>query len=138
MKYSIYQIVIDSALHAAVNKLGHDGAAAAFPKYAAHLATSFRGSRNFKPEFGLEYSRVATIEAANLEDVFEFGNGHGDPAKLAGAVTRLAQFHSVSVGDIVVDPVGQCFMCDSIGWTLLDFDKISACSHLRTGRALAA
>ena len=57
---------------------------------------------------------VAEIEAADLDEVFEIGNV-GPEEK----ITRIAPMHSVSVGDIIRDDRGRCFVVAPIGFTRL-------------------
>ena len=60
------------------------------------------------------YDIVAEIEATDLDEVFEIGN-IGPEEK----ITRIAPMHSVSVGDIIRDDRGRCFVVSPIGFTRL-------------------
>ena len=60
------------------------------------------------------YDIVCEIEAADLDEVFEIGN-IGPEEK----ITRIAPMHSVSVGDVIRDDRGRCFVVSSIGFTRL-------------------
>ena len=115
MIYQVLQLQITDAIYNDVNRLGHDGAAAKYPAYAAHMAVSFKGSRGYKAEYLEHFAVVAEITAADLEAVFEIGNGYGDTT----ALRRLDRMHSVSVGDIVVDANGVRHMVDGMGFTAL-------------------
>tara|TARA_B100002019_G_scaffold122339_1_gene105214 strand:+ start:1207 stop:1512 length:306 start_codon:yes stop_codon:yes gene_type:complete len=67
------------------------------------------------PAFFLSaYHIVAEIEAADLNEVFEIGN-IGPEEK----ITRLDRMHSISVGDIIRDDRGRCFVVDSVGFVRL-------------------
>ena len=60
------------------------------------------------------YDIVCEIEAADLDEVFKIGN-IGPEEK----ITRIAPMHSVSVGDVIRDDRGRCFVVSSIGFTRL-------------------
>ena len=60
------------------------------------------------------YDIVCEIEAADLDEVFKIGN-IGPEEK----ITRIAPMHSVSVGDVIRDNRGRCFVVSSIGFTRL-------------------
>ena len=57
------------------------------------------------------YSKVAVIDAEDLEDVFTIGNIGPE-----GKIERLAPMHSVSVGDVVVDNGGFASVCMPMGF----------------------
>ena len=72
-------------------------------------------SSAFKPEEHMEkYEHVADLEATTLDEAFEVGN-IGPEEK----ITRIAPMHSVSVGDVIRDDRGRCFVVSSIGFTRL-------------------
>ena len=60
------------------------------------------------------YDIVCEFEAADLDEVFKIGN-IGPEEK----ITRIAPMHSVSVGDVIRDDRGRCFVVSSIGFTRL-------------------
>jgi len=60
------------------------------------------------------YDIVCEIEAADLDEVFEIGN-IGPEEK----ITRLDRMHSVSVGDVIRDDRGRCFVVASVGFVRL-------------------
>jgi hypothetical protein len=69
------------------------------------------GSKGYKSQYAEYYSPVCEIEAEDLNGVFRIGNvGPED------RITRLGQMHSVSVGDIIVDPQGVEYIVDRIGF----------------------
>ena len=111
MLYTVYQIQIDRSVYDRVNALGHDAAAQQYPEYRARLATSFRGSQGYRPEYAEYYSPVCRIEAESLDAVFQIGN-IGPEA----SITRLAQMHSISVGDIIETESGTQYMVNSMGF----------------------
>lgn len=111
MRFTVYQIQIERSVYNQVNELGHEGAAEKFPEYRAYMDCSFRGSKRYKPEYAEYFKPVCTIEADNLNRVFDIGN-IGPEEK----ITRLAQMHSISVGDIIEDEQGRRVMVDSFGF----------------------
>tara|TARA_E500000318_G_scaffold112020_1_gene133440 strand:+ start:5185 stop:5490 length:306 start_codon:yes stop_codon:yes gene_type:complete len=66
------------------------------------------------------YDIVAEIEAADLDEVFRIGN-IGPEDKIA----RIAPMHSVSVGDVIRDNFGRCFVVSSIGFTRLGEKEVA-------------
>ena len=60
------------------------------------------------------YDIVCEIEAADLDEVFKIGNIGPEEN-----ITRIAPMHSVSVGDVIRDDRGRCFVVSSIGFTRL-------------------
>jgi hypothetical protein len=111
MLFTVLQIQITDDVYRAVNRLGHEGGAAEFPQYRAYMDTMFRGSDGYKSEYAEYYTPVCVIEADSLNRVFDIGNiGPED------RITRLARMHSVSVGDIIVDPDGVKHMVNSFGF----------------------
>ena len=79
------------------------------------LAMNARVLGEVDPVFFLSaYDIVAEIEATDLDEVFEIGN-IGPEEK----ITRIAPMHSVSVGDIIRDDRGRCFVVSPIGFTRL-------------------
>ena len=111
MRYTVYQIQIDRTVYDRVNELGHEGAAQQYPEYAARMATSFLGSKKYRPEYGQYYAPVCEIQADDLNGVFHIGNMGPEER-----ITRLAAMHSVSVGDIIEDEQGCRVMVDSYGF----------------------
>ena len=111
MLYTVYQIQIDRGVYNEVNRLGHEAAAEQFPEYRAYMDTSFMGSKRYKSEYIKFYKPVCTIEAANLNRVFDIGNIGPEES-----ITRLAPMHSISVGDIIEDEQGVKVIVDSFGF----------------------
>jgi hypothetical protein len=111
MQFTVKQIRIERCVYDSVNALGHDAAAQLYPEYRARLETSFKGSLGYQPKYGVYYKPVCIIEAEDLNGVFEIGNIGPEES-----ITRLAQMHSVSVGDIIEDPEGAQHMVDSFGF----------------------
>ena len=62
-----------------------------------------------------QHKHVATIEADDLDEVFDIGNI--GPEEL---ITRHAPMHSVSVGDVIQTPDGEFFAVASMGFTKLE------------------
>jgi len=114
MKYDLYQLQLSNRIYDLVNELGHAEAAKQFPEYEAHLSVT-RGK--YSTGYSQFYSHVATIEARDLENVFEIGNIGPD-----AAITHFHPMHSVSVGDLVRDGEGRWWLCAPMSWDLA-FDE---------------
>ena len=70
---------------------------------------------NVDPVFFLSaYEEVCAIEANDLEEVFEIGN-IGPESK----IERLGRMHSISVGDVIRDDLGRCFVVKGLGFERL-------------------
>lgn len=65
--------------------------------------------------FLTNYKEVCTIEAEDLNEVFEIGN-IGPEEK----ITRLDRMHSVSVGDVIQDDLNRLFVVKGIGFERLE------------------
>lgn len=105
-KFQVRQIILTDAEVDAVNAALRPGG---IPKYMAYTKAQFG-----EPELGIAggfYETVAEIEARDLEHVFEVGNIGPEEA-----ITRLARMHSVSVGDLVVDPEGRTYVVARFGF----------------------
>ena len=114
MKFTVKQIQIADHVYDTVNAEGRFGfraAAALFPEYHARLDTMMSGSKGYKTQYAEYYSPVCEIEADDLNGVFQIGNIGPEES-----ITRLGQMHSVSVGDIIVDPQGVEYMVNSFGF----------------------
>ena len=99
MRYSIYQIQI--------NPNAFD---ASDPSMKAKIDALMLGD----PTSGLTgnfYAKVAEIEAADLDEVFDIGN-IGPEHK----ITRIGRMHSMSVGDIIEDADGIRSVVASFGF----------------------
>jgi len=106
MKYDIYQINLTNEEYDAVNSMANP-----HNDHAKFIASRNVAMEEF--EKGKEfYTKVAEIEANDLEHVFHIGNM--GPEEL---ITRLDRMHSLSVGDIVVDGNGIQWGVASIGFT---------------------
>jgi len=103
MKYKLYQIQLTN------DEVKRANAGEYIPRVAAWR--NLLMGDEYKPEYREFYEHVATIEAENLDEVFEFGN-IGPESK----IERHSSMHSVSVGDIIVDENGAAFMVLGIGF----------------------
>lgn len=116
MKYSVYQIRLSEQIHNEVNRLNsHDAAARSFPEYKAHLDVTMGKYDN---SYLKHYTHVCTIDANDLEQVFERGNIGPEHC-----IERHAPMHSVSVGDLVRDPNGVLHLCASMGWKVVHMEN---------------
>ncbi len=111
MQFTVLQIQITDSVYSNVNALGHERAAECYPEYRAYMDTMFKGSDGYKPQYSDYYKPVCVIEADSLNRVFDIGNIGPEEN-----ITRLAQMHSVSVGDIIQDPQGTQYMVDRMGF----------------------
>lgn len=109
---NVYQIILSAAVIQTANKHGRMIAECDFPEYEAYSRLMF-GAKDFMATDFRHFTKVATVEATDVEDVFTIMNRWSpeDEAK----VTRLARLHSLSVGDIV-EKDGKFFVCDNCGF----------------------
>lgn len=86
------------------------------------LAVAFHTATALDTEFGLmveRYAHVATVEANDLEHLFQICNLWEAPER----VTEHLRMTSVSVGDLVADENGQLWRCQAVGWRPLQHLK---------------
>ncbi len=113
MKYSVYQIRITKDQMDLINKEGFD----AVPAKKAHLDMDMDFSGKKIGSLAADaldagyYTHVANIEADDLNRVFEIGN-IGPEAN----IERIAQMHSLSVGDILIDEAGSKSVIAAFGF----------------------
>ena len=81
------------------------------------------GSREFTPSDFFDYKSVATIEAANLNEVFRICQ-RGDDTQ--DRITRHAKkkLRSISVGDIIMNIDSEFFMFDPLGLTQISVPSV--------------
>jgi|GEM_PF-3401343 len=119
MKFSIYQANISREVMNHINQVGWGGDFGEYEMEARILSdVKFNGgSSKFVPEMSGCYYIVASINARDLDDVFEAGNIQRD------RLNMIADgMHSISVGDIIErHDTGDCFMVDPCGFTKVDF-----------------
>lgn len=99
MKYSVYQINLTD--------VQYDDAVIVETYRGVQFGCSVESVMAAKPL----YSKVAVIDAEDLEQVFTIGN-IGPESK----IERLAPMHSVSVGDVVVDSNGMASFVAPMGF----------------------
>lgn len=113
MKFAVHQIRITKAQMDLINKEGFD----AVPAKKAHLdmdmdfAGTKIGSLAADALDAGYYTHVANIEADNLNQVFEIGNIGPE-----GNIERIAQMHSLSVGDILIAEDGSKSVIAAFGF----------------------
>jgi len=82
---------------------------------AAALNFEARFTGDIDPIFFLKaYKEVCAIEAEDLDEVFKIGN-IGPEEK----IERFDRMHSISVGDVIRDDRGRCFVVSPIGFKRL-------------------
>jgi|TARA_B110000240_G_C13401428_1_gene411150 hypothetical protein len=111
MSYKLYQIKLTDEEVNLINSTGDFGAV---PKQKMKLDMSHSedaggiASRAYGQGY---YEHVANIKANDLEGVFEVGNVGPEED-----IERLGSMHSVSVGDLVIDPAGNKHVVASCGF----------------------
>lgn len=78
-----------------------------------HFEATFKGQVD-PILFITDYKIVCEIEADDLNEVFEIGN-IGPEEK----ITYIGRMHSISVGDVIRDNKGRCFVVAPTGFTRL-------------------
>jgi len=117
MKYPIYQLHLTDEQYNLVNRVGWAEAEERNPAVTAYRATKFRGSDKWETAHFPHYNKVAVCEADNLEHVFAIMNHWQEEER----VERLAKLHSLSVGDIIENPVdNRYYMVDGVGFTKIE------------------
>ena len=84
-----------------------------------HFKATFKGDVD-PMLFISSYKVVCQIEAKDLNEVFEIGN-IGPEEK----IERLDRMHSISVGDVIRDDRGRCFVVAPIGFTRLGEKEVA-------------
>ena len=123
MSYLIHQFHLSNEASDHLNKVGWGGDFGDFPEIAIQRDVKFGGSENFEPWMEDHFTSVARVTGVDtLEDVFHTGNGYGPEGSCIQKFTRM---HSVSVGDIIVnEKCGTAWMCESEGWSNIDFGRM--------------
>ena len=93
-----------------INDLGWDGVIAKYPSIRAAMDTEMRGSEKFDSKTFEFWSKVAEIDTTDLEEAFHIHN-----CGIKEKITRFADQHSMSIGDILFDGTDY-FMCDPEGF----------------------
>ncbi len=111
MKYDVFQFVLTEEMIDEVNSSENRP-----DFYKKYIDTTWNPTAETIVAAKSFYKKVATIEAADLEQVFEIGN-IGPEKK----ITRHAPMHSVSVGDVIVDATGVAKFVNRLGFTAVAF-----------------
>ena len=107
MKYDVYQYQVDEASYSSIEE---------------YLSTLMMATKETIMNASKHYKKVATIEAPSLEKVFDIGNlGLEEDSLLAEHITMHSKMRSVSVGDIIVDQVGDAKYVAPIGFEEIPF-----------------
>jgi len=120
-QFALYQIHLTADEVETINRTGSHNSV---PKQAAKLDIQCapdkeQGGRQGKEQAAEKawdagfYTHVANITASNLEDVYKVGNIGPEEN-----IERLAEMHSVSVGDVIVenDCCGERYVVASFGF----------------------
>jgi len=110
MKYSLYQIQLTEDVIARIRtSVREKQPRDSVPEFEAKMQAMLG-----KPKLGLElnlYTKVAEIEAEDLDDVFDIGNIGPE-----SNIIRLGPMHSISVGDIIENTKGERVVVSSFGF----------------------
>jgi len=113
MKYEIYQVLITELEVNLINANGRDKAAEMSPVVNAYMLSTL--DRDYQKAWDTgEYTKVAVIDAEDLNDVFRIGNIGPEEN-----IERLERMHSVSVGDVIKDSDGNLVAVASCGFDSL-------------------
>ena len=116
MKFLVYQILLSEQIYNEVNRLdSHAAAARIFPEYKALLDVTMGKYDNSYLKY---YTHVCTIDANDLEQVFEVGNIGPEHR-----IERHSPMHSISVGDLVRNADGVLHLCASMGWKIVHMEN---------------
>ena len=113
----MYKLLQNQALinnHNEINRLGWDEAIRTIPGVDTHMRVTSHGARKFFTDDVQHYAHVADIDASTLDDAFHIHNMENE-----AKITRYAQQHSLSVGDILVNELGALWLCEDMGWSQL-------------------
>lgn len=113
MRYAVHQIHLTRDDSDTLAALGWDKAIAANPRIASYADKEDVDVAREAWRRG-HYDHAANIEATDLENVFHVGNVGPEEN-----ITRFGRMHSVSVGDIIVDPDGVRHLVAGIGFEVL-------------------
>ena len=123
MSYLIHQFHLSNEASEHLHKAGWGGDFGDFPEIAIQRDVKFSGgSEHYESWMEEHFTSVARVTGVDyLEDVFDVGNGYGPEGSCIQKFTRM---HSVSVGDIIVnEKCGTAWMCESEGWSNIDFGR---------------
>lgn len=125
MKYQVYQIQLTDAEVDTINSTGSHNSV---PKQALKLKMDMDfaghkiGGLAAEADEAGYYQLVATIEAADANQVFEIGNIGPERN-----IQRHNRMHSISVGDMIVDADGTKIVVAPVGFVAFGFDpKLAA------------
>ena len=111
LKFEVFQIQLTKEQIDEVNS--SEGQRPAF--YEKYLNVTWKPTKEAIAAARDMFSKVAEIEAQNLNQVFEIGNVGPE-----SRITRLAPMHSVSVGDVIVHK-GNAFVVAPMGFDRVEF-----------------
>lgn len=113
MKFAVYQIKFEDLKTA----LGDEGWGSKHPLVHIYGTLSALGSDAYSHEMFQYFSHVMNVEADDLEHAFMISNGALGPDEFTKRVESLDKHTSLSVGNIVIDPDGNKYMADIIGFS---------------------
>jgi len=117
--FRLFQLDVPRHQFDAVNEMGWTEAMEKFPRVEAHMALTMRGSEAYVTEYDPFFKHVADIDVNDCEQAFLVHNNPHGNEDYEELITRYAQQHSMSVGDILVGEYGEVLMVDPMGFTQL-------------------
>jgi len=126
MIFTVFQYHVPRNIVNAINEHGFEKAGEMFDEVKIQRDVKFDGGRFWQSWMLNHYTRVAHIEANNLDEVFRVGNiGPAEQVHLLAD-----RFHSVSVGDVIQDhETGSFWIVDMDGFSEIhipeDFDAFA-------------
>ena len=122
--FNVYQIKITKEIYDFVNTDGesHTSAGEKYPEYKAKLETMM-GFEDWNDSYFKHYTHVCDvkIKGLNPEDVFIALNSDSDTGS---SIVKHTSYHSLSVGDIVEDALGNFYFCDCYGFKKFNNPKV--------------
>ena len=126
MEYKVYQVRLTAVEVDTINSKGHNSIAR--HRRNLDITCAYDKTEDQKKAMVTEawyegdYDPVGKVNARDLNEVFELGNGMGDQSK----VERFGQMKSVSVGDLVEDEDQTLHLVDSCGFVAVTLTERAA------------
>ena len=118
-KFTVYQLDVSREVYDTVNRVGHTEAFKLFPvwKLRMDLQLQFDNKTELTDEEIGYFKPVCIIHCRTVDEVFHIGNMGPE-----NQIDRLAQMHSVSVGDVIVNNENnQAYLVQPVGLTKIKF-----------------
>lgn len=125
-KFTLMQIQVPREELNQINELGWAEAMEKFPRVEASQAMRMGGSEAYVTEYDKLYTKVAVIEARDLEHAFLVHNNPMGSEELEALIERFGPQHSMSVGDLLIGEYGDVHCVDGFGFTQLMSANVAA------------